>query len=76
MAINFLSGDLTQTLAGAAILGSVCAIAGYFLMRKKFLVELKKGEAREAELSRKVYEIALLKEIGDRIGHSLDAFGL
>lgn len=65
--------ELTVSLAIVTIIGTVAGIAGYFLMRQKFMAELAKGRRREAELSRKAYETAVLKEIGDRIGYSLDA---
>lgn len=65
--------ELTVSLAVITIIGSVCGIAGYFLMRRKFMAALELGEQREAELARRAYETAVLKEIGERIGYSLDA---
>src|SRR3989344_20393 len=65
--------DLTISLTLVTIIGTVAGIAGYFLMRQKFLSELAYGKKRESELARKAYETAVLKEIGDRIGYSLDA---
>ena len=65
--------DLTIALPIFTVIGTVCGIAGYFLMRRKFLKELEVGKARQAELAQKAYEMAVLKEIGDRIGYSLDA---
>ena len=49
------------------------AVGGYLLMRQKFGEEIKKGKVREEELRRKIYETAVLKELGERIGYSLDA---
>lgn len=65
--------DLTISLAAVTIIGTLSGIAGYFLMRAKYKRELAIGRSREAELSAKVYEIAVLKEIAERIGYSLDA---
>lgn len=47
--------------------------AGFILIRQKYAGEVKAGKAREEELRRKMYEAEVLKEIGDRIGYSLDA---
>ena len=49
-----------------------CALL-YFLMSKRIRDALTLGKTKEEELSRKVYEIAILKEIGERIGYSPDA---
>ena len=65
--------DLTISLAAVTIIGTFSGIAGYFLMRAKYKRELAKGRSREAELATKVYETAVLKEISERIGYSLDA---
>ncbi len=65
--------DITISLAAVTIIGTFSGIAGYFLMRSKYKRELAKGRSREAELATKVYETAVLKEIGERIGYSLDA---
>lgn len=66
--------DLTEiALAWATIVGGLAAVVGYFLMRRKFLKALSVQIQKEKELAQKVYEIAVLKEIGDRIGYSLDA---
>ena len=66
--------DLTViALAWATIVGGLAAVVGYFLMRRKFLKVLLQETQKEKELAQKVYEIAVLKEIGDRIGYSLDA---
>ncbi len=64
--------DITISLAIVTIIGTLAGIAGYFLMRQKFIAELENGKIREEQLAQKVYEIAVLKEIGDRIGYSLD----
>lgn len=61
------------TLAAVAAFGSLSGIAGYFLMRRKYLLELSVGKGRETELARRAYEAAILQEINDRIGYSLDA---
>lgn len=47
--------------------------AGFILIRQKYAVEVKNSKAREEEFRRKMYEAEVLKEIGDRIGYSLDA---
>ena len=65
--------ELTFGLAIITVIGTVCGIAGYFLMRRKFFKELEVGREREEELAQKAYEMTVLKEIGDRIGYSLDA---
>lgn len=65
--------DLTTlSLALVTTVGTLAGIAGYFLMRQKFERELESGRARQVELAQKVYETAVLKEIGDRIGYSLN----
>ena len=65
--------DITIGLAYIAIIGTLAGIIGYFLMRAKFLRELEIGKGREVMLARHAYETAVLKEIGDRIGYSLNA---
>lgn len=65
--------DLTTSLAAITTLTTVSAVAGYFLIRRKFEKELKNGIVRQEELGQKVYEAEVLREIGDRIGYSLDA---
>lgn len=65
--------DLTLSLAAITVIGTVAGITGYFLMRAKYKKELASGIRREQELSSQVYETAVLKEIGERIGYSLDA---
>lgn len=64
--------DVTISLAAVTIIGTLAGVAGYFLMRAKYQRELAVGKKREGELSSKVYEIAVLSEIGERIGYSLD----
>src|SRR3989344_4077727 len=56
-----------------AIVGTLAGVLAYYLMRRKFLGELSRGRKREEELRRKVYETEVLKEIGERIGYSLNA---
>lgn len=62
----------TLSLGLVTIIGTLAGIAGYFLMRRKFERELENGRARQVELAQKAYETVVLKEIGDRIGYSLD----
>lgn len=64
--------ELTYALAAFTIIGTICGVAGYFLMRHKFIKELEINRKRQEELAQKAYEMAVLKEIGDRIGYSLD----
>ncbi|HLA03644.1 MAG TPA: GAF domain-containing sensor histidine kinase [Patescibacteria group bacterium] len=47
--------------------------AGFILVRQKYTGEVKASRQREEEFKRKMYEAEVLKEIGDRIGYSLDA---
>ena len=65
--------DPTISLALVMIIGTVAGILGYFFERQKFNEELARRKQREEELARRVYETIILKEIGDRIGYSLDA---
>jgi len=65
--------DTTVTLAIVMVIGTVAGILGYYFERQKFNKELARGKIREEELARKAYETIILKEIGDRIGYSLDA---
>lgn len=55
------------------ICGAIVGYFGFFLMRHRLLKELAHGKEREEELARRVYETEVLKEIGERIGYSLDA---
>lgn len=64
--------EITVTLAIITIIGTLAGIAGYFLMRAKFLRELAIGQKRQEELASKAYETTVLAEIGERIGYSLD----
>src|SRR3989344_1509334 len=64
--------DITYVLVGFTLIGSFAGIIGYFLMKRKFLLELAAGKANQGELARRVYETSVLKEIGERIGYSLD----
>ncbi len=65
--------DLTLAVFAIAAIAAISATLGYFLMRAKFMKQLETLETREQELARKVYETTILKEIGDRIGYSLNA---
>src|SRR3989344_7251462 len=65
--------DPTISLALVMIIGTVAGILGYFFERQKFNEELARRKQREEELARRVYETIILKEIGDRIGYSLNA---
>src|SRR3990170_1877717 len=47
--------------------------AGFILIRQKYVGEVKASKTREEEFKRKMYETEVLREIGDRIGYSLDA---
>ena len=64
--------DITFVLVGFTLIGSFAGIAGYFLMKRKFERELDLGVKNQQELARRVYETSVLKEIGERIGYSLD----
>lgn len=59
-------------MAIITIIGTLSGISGYFLMRQKFVRELARRKAKEEQLASRAYETAVLKEIGDRIGYSLD----
>lgn len=65
--------DVTFILATITIIGTLAGIAGYLLMRVKFVHELALGKRRQEELVRQAYETAVLKEIGERTGYSLSA---
>jgi len=56
----------------ALLLFLVVNLVLVFLFYKKALKSEKVLLEREQELTRRVYEIAILKEIGERIGYSLD----
>ena len=65
--------DPTISLALVMIIGTIAGILGYFFERQKFNEELSRRKQREEELARRAYETIILKEIGDRIGYSLNA---
>ncbi|MDP2632984.1 MAG: ATP-binding protein [Candidatus Curtissbacteria bacterium] len=65
--------ELTFGLVIVTVLGTLAGIAGYFLMRREFKRELEINRRKQEELAQKAYEMTVLKEIGDRIGYSLDA---
>lgn len=65
--------QLTIIIAAITTASALSGILGYFLMRAKLQGELSVSKKREEELERFAYETAILKEIGDRIGYSLDA---
>lgn len=65
--------DFTLGLIITTVIGTAAGISGYFLTRRRLVLALKLGKKREEELARKVYETAVLKQIGDRIGYLLDA---
>lgn len=53
------------------IIASFAVLVGLaFYIRSRFLI--RKMESREKETGRRMYELAILKELGDRIGYSLD----
>ncbi len=56
-----------------AISTILSVILVYLVMRAKLQNVLSVSRKREGELLRKAYEATVLKEIGDRIGYSLDA---
>lgn len=60
-------------LASATIIGTVAALLGFMLMRRKFMSEVVSGKSREEELAKRVYEAEVLREISEKIGYSLDA---
>ena len=64
--------DTTVTLVIVMVIGTFAGILGYYFERQKFNEELARRKKREEELARKAYETIILKEIGDRIGYSLD----
>ena len=59
---------LTEILAAFALLGFV--LSGYLYVRER--TTKKVIQKREQDISRRIYELAILKEIGDRVGYSLD----
>lgn len=48
------------------------AIVGAGLWYRYFSLRQKKLEARERQMERQMYELAILKELGDRVGYSLN----
>ncbi len=56
-----------------AIVGTIAALAGFLLMRNKFLKEVNEGRERENELKKRVFESEILREISEKIGYSLNA---
>ena len=64
--------DPTISLALVMIIGTIAGILGYFFERQRFNEELSRRKQREEELARRAYETIILKEIGDRIGYSLN----
>lgn len=60
-------------IIGLIAFGSASIFLAFAVMRAKFMREIAVSKNREEELSRRAYETAVLKEIGDRIGYSLDA---
>src|SRR3989344_8981354 len=65
--------QLTIIIAAITTASALSGILGYFLMRAKLQGELAISKKREEELARFAYEAVILKEIGERIGYSLDA---
>src|SRR3989344_7863064 len=65
--------DLVYFLIVITASSIVSVSLGYFLMRGKLSKELAVSKKHEEEIARRAYETAILKEIGDRIGYSLDA---
>jgi signal transduction histidine kinase/PAS domain-containing protein len=61
--------SLTITFFSLSI---IFIIIGAFFYWRSFSKSMIKLQKREADVKRKMYELAILKEIGDRIGYSLD----
>lgn len=70
---DFLFRLSTINLAILAIFGALASLGGYFLMRQKFLLQVKREKSRETELSKQVFESEILREISEKIGYSLNA---
>lgn len=64
---------LINILLIADSLGAAFGIFGFLFMLRRFRRQVEISKKREEELGRRAYETAILKEIGDRIGYSLDA---
>lgn len=64
--------EITVTLAIITIAGTLAGIAGYLAMRAKFLRQLSVAQKRQEELAKKSYETAVLAQINQRIGYSLN----
>lgn len=67
-----LSGFAVVNLAILTIIGTLASLGSYILMRRKFLKEVEAGKARERELSKRIYESEVLREISEKIGYSLN----
>lgn len=58
------------------VLSSIAGAVFFFLKNKKLKQSISEKEieilAREKEMNSRMYELAILKELGDRVGYSLD----
>lgn len=54
-----------------SVVAAFVLLAAYFFVRK-IVGQLSQASRREKELARKIYEIEVMREIGDRVGYSLD----
>ncbi len=61
------------SLAIFTAIGAACGILGFLLMRRKFMRQLELNQKKQEELTQRAYEMAVTREISDRIGYSLDA---
>ncbi|MBI4038015.1 PAS domain-containing sensor histidine kinase [Candidatus Curtissbacteria bacterium] len=67
--MDFASSQLLGL--GVSVVAALVLLAAYFFVRK-IVSQLRLASRREAELARKIYETEVMREIGDRIGYSLD----
>ncbi|MDB5244253.1 MAG: hypothetical protein JWN18_123 [Parcubacteria group bacterium] len=58
------------TIASIVIALAAVAVSVYLILKNQKAKEVL--EKREKDVSRRMYELAILKELGDRIGYSLD----
>lgn len=70
---NLHSDFAVYNLAILTVVGTIAALSGYVLMRRKFFKKVKEGEIRERELNKRVFESEILREISEKIGYSLNA---
>ncbi len=65
--------DFETILIVITAVSAFAGVGGYFLMRARLMRQLADTQRIEEELTRQAYEMAILREIGERIGYSLDA---